>query len=101
MTLSCLWDRRADHGYTLFFPITSIVIPCGIVAVCYFKIFRFVIKSKNRVAANGGKKTDLSQSIKIAKGLFGSFALFTLCWLVYLFDVRLLLNQISLLIFYN
>ena len=88
-TLSCLWDRRANHGYTLFFPLTTIVFPCCGILFCYYKIFMFVKESKKRVAQSNGStdgsanKNNLknkNSQIEIAKGLFSAYALFTLCW---------------------
>ena len=82
--LSCLWDRRANHGYTLFFPLTTIVIPCCCIMVFYIKIFLFIKNSKKRVNPNGGtvniKSEKKNSQIEVAKGLFGAFSLFTLCW---------------------
>ncbi len=72
--LSCLWDRAASHGYTLFMPLVSIVLPSVLVFIFYLKIFIFVLDSKRKTTKN------LNAQIHIAKGLFGSFALFASCW---------------------
>nr|QVK45856.1 G protein-coupled receptor [Proales similis] len=80
-TLNCVWNRLASQSYSIFFPMSSIIIPCVCIFFCYLKIFMFASKIKNRVA--GSHKSDLKRSLKIAKGLFASFMLFTVCWLPY------------------
>ena len=34
-TLNCVWDRLASQSYSIFFPMSSIVIPCIIILICY------------------------------------------------------------------
>ena len=56
--------------------------------ICYIRIFIFARNSRNRVIGGGGenkqkKKDDIQKSLKLAKGLFASFILFTACWLPY------------------
>ena len=83
---SCLWDRKASHGYTLFFPLTTIIIPCCCVLFFYLKIYLCVIKSKRRVQSYDSNsfqmqaKNNIRKHIQISKGLFSSFALFTISW---------------------
>ena len=86
-TLSCLWDRRASHSYSLFFPLTTIVIPSICILVFYIRIYLFVRESKKKIFSTKEKdnkiKTHSKTSklqINVAKGLFSAFALFTLCW---------------------
>ena len=81
-SLNCIWNRLASQSYSIFFPMSSIVIPCCLILFFYIRIFVFANKNKLKVSATHSKVKDLSKSLKIAKGLFGSFMLFTLCWLV-------------------
>jgi hypothetical protein len=68
---------------------SSIVVPCICILFCYFRIFYYVRKSKAKITAKLAKQTakstnaEMKKSIRIAKGLFASFMLFTLCWLPY------------------
>ena len=50
------------------------MLPCGAIFLCYMKIFIFAYKSKNK-----SKSSSLDQSIRLAKGLFGSFMLYVIC----------------------
>jgi hypothetical protein len=49
------------------------------------RIFIYARNVKNKVASGGGRSngSDMRKSLKLAKGLFASFMLFTLCWLPY------------------
>ncbi|RNA21626.1 melatonin receptor type 1B-B-like [Brachionus plicatilis] len=58
-TISCIWNRLKSHSYSIFFPTTIMSL------------------SRNE------KKKGYGRSIKLAKGLFASFILFTACWLPY------------------
>ena len=53
----------------------------------YMKIFLFAMRSKmniNKHSQTGKKGSQhLKTSLRIAKGLFGSFIIFALCWLAY------------------
>ncbi|CAF0837503.1 unnamed protein product [Brachionus calyciflorus] len=86
-TLNCVWNRLASFSYTLFFPLSSIVIPCVLIAVCYIRIFMYSRTAKLKVApsekSGKSKSNDFKKSLKIAKGLFASFMLFTACWVPY------------------
>lgn len=104
-TLNCVWDRLASHSYSIFFPMSSIVVPCISILFCYMRIFFYANGAKTKVIpkhavsmASSSKSNastiitsstnvldhnSLSRSIRIAKGLFASFMLFTLCWLPY------------------
>ena len=46
--------------------------------LCYLKIFIFTYKSRNK-----SKSSSATKSIRLAKGLFASFMLFTVCWMPY------------------
>lgn len=86
-TLNCVWDRLASFSYSLFFPLSSIVIPCILIAICYIRIFVYSNKIKSKVLSsehNSKKKSnDFRKSLRIAKGLFASFMLFAACWMPY------------------
>lgn len=73
---NCMWNRLASSSYSLFFPITAIFFPCVCIFICYLRIFLFAFRSKSKVST--GK--DMAQSLKVARSLFASFALFTICW---------------------
>lgn len=66
---------------------SSIVVPCICIAACYIRIFTFANQAKSKVSPNQTeskpKSSDFRKSLRIAKGLFASFMLFTLCWLPY------------------
>ena len=84
-TLSCLWNRLASHGYSLFFPLTSIITPCVVILILYTRIFIFIFQSKLRVSGFEEKKRkgELKAAIKTTKVLFISFLIFVACWLPY------------------
>jgi hypothetical protein len=89
-TLNCIWNRLASQSYSIFFPMSSIVVPCVCILFCYFRIFLYSHNAKTRVSSNAvagrdvkSKSRDMARSLRIAKGLFASFLLFTICWLPY------------------
>ncbi|RNA16468.1 melatonin receptor type 1B-B-like [Brachionus plicatilis] len=86
-TLNCVWNRLASFSYSLFFPLSSIVVPCILIAICYLRIFIYSSKIKSKVLASESsgkrKSSDLRKSLRIAKGLFASFTLFAACWMPY------------------
>jgi hypothetical protein len=49
--------------------------PCIVILIFYVKIFMFATAAK--ASAGTG---DLKTSLRIAKGLFSSYALFVFCW---------------------
>ena len=76
----------ASQSLAIAFPTVAIFIPCICIGSCYFKIFLYVREKKNAMASHDkkdGKKEISNKSIKIAKSLFASFALFTVCWMPY------------------
>ncbi len=106
-----MWNRLASHSYSIFFPMSSIVIPCICILFCYIRIFIFARKAKARVAQGAhdlsgtvkithgsGKKgrksnDDFKRSLKLAKGLFASFLLFTICWFEFFCSINFFINN--------
>ena len=60
----------------------SIFIPCVFVLIFYIKIFIHAIQARQRVMTRS-RINELKRSLLISKGLFGSYVLFTICWLPY------------------
>jgi hypothetical protein len=73
----CMWNRLANHSYTIFFASVSIFIPCLLILIAYLRIFFYAHKSRRNIKSNSD---EISHSVKIATSLFASFALFTMCW---------------------
>jgi len=73
----CMWNRLANHSYTIFFASVSIFIPCFLILIAYLRIFFYAHKSRRNIKSNSD---EISHSVKIATSLFASFALFTMCW---------------------
>ena len=62
---------------------STIVIPCLVIMVCYLKIFQFANQAKKKISDRKSNKTsqsDFKRSYKIAKGLFASYMVFVICW---------------------
>lgn len=81
-----MWNRLASNSYSIFFPITSIVLPCLVIFILYMAIFVYVSRSKSRVIKHLTTDRRIKQQVvtlKIAKGLFFSYVIFTACWLPY------------------
>ena len=76
-TLSCLWLRASNHGYTLFMPITGMLLPPFIVMFFYIKIY---LKVRNPKKITNSLSKSKSRQIHVAKGLFAAFAVFLLAW---------------------
>lgn len=77
-SLNCILDRKKSQSYSAFFLATTIVLPCILILFCFIRTFLHSYYSKVRTRA-----TNKSQSIRLAKALFVSFVLFTMCWLPY------------------
>lgn len=58
------------------------MVPCAAIFYFYFRIFYFTIKSKGK-----SKSSNTRQSLRITKGLFSYFMLFSLCWVPFGFIV--------------
>ena len=84
-TLSCLWNRLASQSYSIFFPMSSIIVPCLAILYCYVRIFIYSHRSKVRSHATN----NINQSLRLAKGLFISFMLFFVCWIPFGFLVMI------------
>ncbi|CAF0992446.1 unnamed protein product [Brachionus calyciflorus] len=84
-TTSCIWNRLKSHSYSIFFPTSSILFPSVFILICYVRIFVFAKNSRKKVMnlSKENKKKGFNKSVKLAKGLFCSFMLFTACWLPY------------------
>lgn len=57
--------------------------PCILIAFFYLKIYLYAIKAKFRTQNTPKLQRDLKSSFRIAKGLFLSYFLFTICWMPY------------------
>jgi hypothetical protein len=80
-TLSCLWDRLASRSYSIFFPTFCILLPCCLIAFFYIRIFSFATNARLRATVNTRKQqNEIKISFRIAKGLFWSYFLYTICW---------------------
>ena len=99
-TLNCVWDRTANHGFTILFAIFAIIAPCSCISFFYILIFVYTRKSKHRVANFITNKRRYSErSIRMAKGLFASFLMFGICWFVLVLKFLLQTSLISSLFF--
>ena len=80
---TCIWNRLASHGYSIFFPMTSIIIPCTCVSFFYIRIYVFVKKSKARVfeaSSSPLSKIEAKKAIYFTKSIFISFITLFVCW---------------------
>ncbi len=76
-SFTCVWNRLASESYSIFFPMSSIVIPCCCIFFFYLRIFFFASSNIGKIKTSGDSQ---NKSLRIAKGLFASFLLFTICW---------------------
>lgn len=73
-----MWNRQASLSYNWYLSSAYIIAPCLAIFLCYSRIFYFSHKSKNR-----SNSSNTVNSLRLAKGLFVSFILYTICWLPY------------------
>ena len=61
-SLECIWDRMADHNYTIVFAIVMVLIPIFVTGLSYIRLFLFVRKSKLKIHNHGKNnlKTEIS-----------------------------------------
>jgi hypothetical protein len=64
-SLECIWDRMADHTYTVIFASTIILFPILVVGLAYLKLYLHVIESHRRV---GEKSVVFLSSLSIVDG---------------------------------
>lgn len=62
----------------MFLIILSIIVPCIVIFFFYVRIFYFSFKSGYKSNGSNTKK-----SLRLAKVLFASFMLYTICWMPY------------------
>lgn len=84
----CTYDRTADYGYTLFFIVLVIAFPVVVVAMSYLRIFLYVRRQKNRIAAIATISSEASKKLKksdiqLMKTMFTIFVVFLICWSPY------------------
>jgi hypothetical protein len=79
-TLNCMWNRLASRSYSIFFPLSSIIIPCFIILYFYLSIFIYAVRSHSRAISQRNGNDNLIYSLRVAKGLFVSYLLFVFCW---------------------
>ena len=72
----CLWNRQNALSYNWYLFIVCVNIPCMGIFFCYSRIYFFAQKSNNT-----SKSSNFGKSIRLAKTLFASFLLYTLCWM--------------------
>nr|QVK45857.1 G protein-coupled receptor [Proales similis] len=87
-SLVCVWNRLASQSYSIFFPMSSIIIPSILILYFYIRIFVFASMASKRAASQQSKK-EFKKSLKIAFGLFASFMLFFVCWVPFGFIVMI------------
>jgi len=61
-SLECIWDRMADHSYTIVFAVVMVLIPIFVTGLSYIRLFLFVRKSKLKIHNHGKNnlKTEIS-----------------------------------------
>ncbi|XP_036366103.1 melatonin receptor type 1C-like isoform X2 [Octopus sinensis] len=87
-TLTCIWDRTASLGNTIFITILGISLPVVITTVSYIMIFYHFYQAKERLNKNRNeseKKNTLQESKKLMTTLFSLFVVFAVCWMPYAF----------------
>ena len=81
---NCMWDRTASLSYSIFFSTIGVAFPVCIISICYFKIYRFVSRSKAKVATTANtQNTLMRQTKRLLRTIFIIFFIFTLCWTPY------------------
>jgi hypothetical protein len=75
--LLCQWNRGLDAAYSYTFILIALFSQTVVILFFYLKIFLYAHNSKKKAM---GDKFELSHTIRIAKGLFGSYFLFMVCW---------------------
>ncbi len=90
---NCLWNRLANFGKTMYFAVAAIFTPCICIFLCYLRIFIY-FRTVHQAATKETLKTrnnlerkEQSKAFKLARSLFFTFALFTVCWYVPLFKI--------------
>jgi hypothetical protein len=89
-TLQCIFDRL-KVSYSIFFSVFAIYTPCFAIGFFYFRIFWYSYSAKKRIIENhvgshvvGGSLSSTIkrniEAVKVAKSLFSSFFLFSICW---------------------
>ena len=91
-TLSCVYDRKADYSYTLFFVIVGVAFPISITSICYALICRHILNSQPTVKLllavgdMAGARKDRALQKQVRQQVitfFTCFVVFVLCWAPY------------------
>ena len=96
-TRSCIWDRTADHSYTIFFSAVGVAFPVILIAICYALIYRFVMLASTAMKllevgemVVGKKVHNIEKRSKdLTMTVFICFVVFVFCWTPYALVVAL------------
>ena len=96
-TRSCIWDRTADHSYTIFFSAVGVAFPVILIAICYALIYRFVIFATTTMKLLEAGETVVNKKVhniekrtkELTRTVFICFVVFVFCWTPYALVVAL------------
>lgn len=54
-SLECIWDRMADHNYTIVFAVAIVLLPIVVTGLAYLKLYLHVTKSRKKIHNHGHK----------------------------------------------
>ena len=90
-SLECIWDRMADHPYTVVYSVTLVWIPCIVIGICYLRLYCFVSENKkkllhHKIRSLAGSPASLvpqTSNLKLAKTFILIYVVFVTCWAPY------------------
>ncbi|KAK3594789.1 hypothetical protein CHS0354_037797 [Potamilus streckersoni] len=80
----CIWDRMANHTFTIVFSIVLVWVPMILIGVCYSLIFYYVYQHQKHMrtyAINNPLQKQVK--VKVGKTFFIVYAVFSVCWIPY------------------
>lgn len=90
---SCVWNRVANHTYTLYITFILIMLPLLSVGVLNLLILRKIQKTKMDIYKLSdsnqirGKKSWLAETLRTSRTIFLLFMVFIFCWCPYVFVI--------------
>ena len=61
-SLECIWDRMADHSYTIVFAVVMVLIPITVIGLSYIRLYMYVRQSRLKIHNHGNNSNHKSEA---------------------------------------
>ena len=61
-SLECIWDRMANHNYTIVFAVVMVLIPITVIGLSYVRLYMHVRQAKMKIHSHGNSTNPRSEA---------------------------------------